>query len=49
MSKERQLKDFVAAQDNLGVLIKEIHNANIQDANGYGNTLEINKFSLPVC
>lgn len=49
MSKERQLKDFVAAEDNLGALIKEIHKANIWDANGYGNTLVTNKFSLPVC
>jgi len=38
MSKERQLKDFVAAEDNLGVWIKEIHKANIWDANGCGNT-----------
>lgn len=49
MSKERQWKDFVAAEDNPGVVREEIHKANIWDANGYGNTAEINKGSLPVC
>lgn len=37
MSKEKQLKDSVAAEDNPGVLITEIHKGSIWDANGYGN------------
>lgn len=49
MSRERQLKDFVAAEDNLGVLIKEIHKANVWDVNRDGNTLGTSEFSLPVC
>lgn len=46
MSKERQLNNSVAAEDNLGVLIKEIHKANIWDANEYGNIRQINKFKF---
>lgn len=46
MSKEKELKDFVAAEDNPGVLITEIHKGNIWDANGYGNTLETSLDSL---
>lgn len=49
MAIEKPLKDFVAAEDNRGVLIREIHKANICDANGYETTLEIKKLNLPVC